>query len=250
MPYYDFLNVLFAPLLKLPALWAVISLSLIISFLIMIITKYTTDQALMKKLKEDLKEYQNQMKGLKNNPAKTIEVQKKAMEVNMKYMMHSFRPTLITFIPIILIFGWMSSTFAYQPISPQQDFNATVFFAENTNGEANLSATEGINIIGNNTQKIENSKATWALKGSEGEHILEFSYNGEKQQKSVLITSSIRYIDPNKKIANSAIKLIQISNKKLVVLPIGYRDWFGWLGTYILCSIIFTMILRKFMKVY
>ena len=250
MAYYDFLNILFAPLLKLPPLWAIITISFIISFLIMIITKYTTDQALMKRLKEELKEYQRQMKELKNNPAKTLETQKKSMEINMKYMMHSFRPTLITFIPIILIFGWMSSTFAYQQIKPQQEFNATILFAEDTNGEVSLSTTEGLNIMGNKIKTIENSKATWALEGVEGEHILEFDYNGEKRQGSVLITNEIKYIDPNKKITNSAMKLIQISNKKLVVMPIGYKDWLGWLGTYIIFSIIFTMALRKFMKVY
>ena len=51
MAYYDFLNVVFAPLLKLPILWTVIILSFIVSIIIIIITKYTTDQALMEKLK-------------------------------------------------------------------------------------------------------------------------------------------------------------------------------------------------------
>ena len=48
MAYYDFLNILFYPLLKLPALLAVILMSFIISVVIIVITKYTTDQALMK----------------------------------------------------------------------------------------------------------------------------------------------------------------------------------------------------------
>ena len=128
MAYYDFLNVVFAPLLKLPILWTVIILSFIVSIIIIIITKYTTDQALMKKLKGDLKEHQKQIKELKGNPAKAMEVQKKSMELNMKYMMHSLKPTLITFIPIILIFGWMSSTFAYESIKPGQEFSVTLFF--------------------------------------------------------------------------------------------------------------------------
>ena len=46
------------------------------------------------------------------------------------------------------------------------------------------------------------------------------------------------------------IKTIQINYKKLIVIPIGFRDWFGWLGVYIWSSIIFTMALRKLMKVY
>ena len=250
MAYYDFLNVVFAPLLKMPALLAVIVLSFIISLIIILITKYTTDQNLMKKLKEEIKDYQKQIKEFRNEPAKAMGVQKKAMETNMKYMMHSLRPTLITFIPIILIFGWMSATFAYEGIKPQQNFYVSVFFDKDAAGNVELIAPDGVNLLSNKTQKIEEGKAAWNLKGKEGEYGLEFNYNGEKQQKNILITNNNKYIEPVKKISGSTIKSIQINYKKLVVIPVGFRDWFGWLGTYILSSIAFTMALRKLLKVY
>ena len=249
MAYYDFLNIIFAPLLKLPLLWTVIILSFLISIIIIIITKYTTDQALMKKLKDDMKEYQKQVKELKNEPVKAMEVQKKTMELNMKYMMHSLKPTIITFIPIILIFGWMSSNFAYEGIKPQQEFSVTAFFGKNSIGNAELIVPEGISAIGEKIKKIEDDKAAWHLKGNEGEYILEFSYNGENQQKNVLITSNDKYIEPIKKISDSQIKSIQINYAPKKILNLfGWK--IGWLGTYIISSIIFTMVLRKIWKVY
>ena len=248
MAYYDFLNIIFAPLLKLPVLWTVIIMSFLVSIIIIVITKYTTDQTLMKKLKDDIKDYQKQAKELKNEPAKAMEVQKKSMELNMKYMMHSFKPTLITFIPIILIFGWMSSTFAYESIKTNQEFSVSAFFDKNAGGNAELIITEGITSADSKIKKIENGKAAWALKGTEGEHILEFLYNNEKQQKSILITNTEKYIEPIKK-TNGAIKSIQIDYKPRKILNLfGWK--LGWLGTYIIFSIIFTMTLRKFMKVY
>ncbi len=249
MAYYDFLNIVFAPLLKLPVLLAILALSLFVSVTIILVTKYMTDQALMKKLKEDLKEHQKQIKESKGNPTKAMELQKKSMELNMKYMTHSLKPTIITFIPIILIFSWMSATFAFESIKPQQEFSATAFFDQNTNGIAELVVPEGMTMTGNKTKKIENGKAEWTLKGEEGEHLLEFSYNDEKQQHSVLITNKGKYLSPTKK-TDGAIKSTYINYKKLIVLPIGYKDWLGWLGTYIWSSIIFTMLLRKMMKVY
>ena len=247
---YDFLNIIFAPLLKLPVFWAVVALAFTVSLLVIFITKFSTDQVLMKKLKEDLKDYQKRIKELRNEPAKAMEVQKRAMELNMKYMTHSLRPTLITFLPIILIFGWMSSNFAYEGIKSGQDFSVSAVFQKNTNGEVELIAPEGVTILDKSNKKIQNDIATWNLRGIEGEYSIEFDYNGEKNQKSVLISNAGRYVEPTKKIKDSNIKLIQINYKKLVVLPVGYKDWFGWLGTYIIFSIIFTMTMRKLMKVY
>ena len=249
MAYYDFLNIILSPLFKLPALLAIIIMAFLISLIIIIVTKYATDQVLMKKLKDDMKEHQKQVKELKNEPAKAMEVQKKMMESNMKYMSHSLRPTLITFIPIILIFGWMSANFAFESIEPQQEFQMTALFEKNSVGNAELNVPEEIKIIGDKIKKIENDQAVWTLKGSEGEHILEVAYDGETQQTSVLMTNDKKYINPIKK-TEGKIKTIQINYRKLIVLPIGFRDWLGWLGTYIWSSIIFTMVLRKVMKVY
>lgn len=249
MAYYDILNAVMSPLFKLPALLAIIVMAFLISLIVIIVTKYATDQALMKKLKDDMKEYQKQAKELKNEPAKAIEVQKKMMESNMKYMSHSLRPTLITFIPIILIFGWMNANFAFESIKPQQEFQVTAFFDKNINGNAELAVPDEIKITDGKTKKIENDQAIWTLKGSEGEHLIEVAYDGDKQQTSVLITNGKKYINPIKK-TEGKVKSIQINYKKLVVLPTGYKDWLGWLGTYIWSSIIFTMVMRKFMKVY
>ena len=248
MAYFDFLNLIFSPLLKLPPLFAIVILSFIISLTIILITKYTTDQALMKKLKEEIKDHQKQIKELKSDPKKAMEVQKKAMEVNMKYMMHSLKPTIITFIPIILIFGWMSSNFAYESIRPLQEFSVTALFDKNANGNVELIAPDGIAIIGDKTKKIEDSKAAWNLKGNDGDYILEIFYNNEKQQKNILITNTEKYIEPIKKY-DGAIKSIQIDYKPKKILNIfGWK--LGWLGTYIILSIIFTMALRKVLKVY
>ncbi len=248
MAFFDFLNIIFAPLLKLPALWAVILISLIVSVIITLVTKFMTDQGLMKRLKEEMKENQKQAKEFRSNPSKLMEIQKKQMELTMKQFKQSFKPTLITFIPIILIFGWMGSTFAYESIKPQQEFSMTLLFQKNTNGNAEINMPEEITVIGDKIKKVENDRATFTLKGNEGEHAIEFTYNNEKQQKTVLITSTDKYIEPSKK-TDGAIKTILIDYKPKKILNLfGWK--LGWLGTYIILSIILTMALRKIMNVY
>ena len=66
-----------------------------------------TDQKLMKEIKQEMKDLQKEMKQFRDQPEKAMALQKKAFERQMKYMMQSFKPTLITLLPIMLIFGWL-----------------------------------------------------------------------------------------------------------------------------------------------
>ena len=65
----------------------------------------------MKNLKDELTAIQKELKGSKENPKQAIEIQKRLMEKNMKYMMKSVKPMLITFIPLIIILGWLKTTY-------------------------------------------------------------------------------------------------------------------------------------------
>ncbi|MDP6647867.1 MAG: EMC3/TMCO1 family protein, partial [Candidatus Woesearchaeota archaeon] len=143
MAYYDFLNIIFAPLLKLPPLWTILIISLIMSILTTFLTKFMTDQNLMKKLREDMKENQKQMKEARSDQAKVMELQKKHGRLAMEQFKNSIKPTFVTIIPFILIFGWMSSTFAYENINPQEEFTVSVLFQKNTVGEVEIIVIEG-----------------------------------------------------------------------------------------------------------
>ena len=105
-----FSSFLSAPIQSYPLLTIVV-LSFVITFIATIIYKWFTDQNLMKSLKEDTKKLQEEAKQHKDNPAKMMEIQKQAMDKNMKYMMHSFKPTLITILPIGLLITWLGKAY-------------------------------------------------------------------------------------------------------------------------------------------
>ena len=85
-------------------LWGILLISVILSIVTTLIYKYATDQAMLKQIKEDIKKYQEQLKQCKDDPAKTLEIQKQMMPLNSKMMMQSMKPMLITIIPFLVIF--------------------------------------------------------------------------------------------------------------------------------------------------
>tara|TARA_B100000315_G_C14422133_1_gene516068 strand:- start:607 stop:936 length:330 start_codon:yes stop_codon:yes gene_type:complete len=72
-----------------------------------LVTKYFTNQTRMKELKGIQKAAQKRMKEFKDNIEEQKKIQKEIMEGSMELMKHSFKPLIITFIPLILVFWWI-----------------------------------------------------------------------------------------------------------------------------------------------
>ena len=245
------LNPVFGPLLKLGPFWAIFILSLIISLLIVLVYKYATNQEEMKRLKDQQKDFQKKMKELKENPAEMMKIQKEAMQSNLQYMKHSFKATIITMLPILLIFGWMNGHLMYEPIYPGEKFTMTAGFADGVTGEAEIIVDEGVEIISEVKQQIQ-SQITWRMKSSGGEHYLKVKTSEGEEEIKVLITKEFKYENPISFFEDSDIKSLQVNYEKLK--PLGTFSIFGWepgwLGLYIILSIVFSMGLRKVLKVY
>ncbi len=253
MVWHDFLTPVFQPLLELGPFWAIFIISLFISLIITLVYKWVTDQTLMKSLKEEQKEMQKKVKSLKDNPPEMMKVQKEAMKKNMQYMKHSFKPTLITILPILLIFGWMAAHLTYEPIYPGETYSITALFEKGVTGEAELIPDEDTELLSDAVQDI-NSEVTWKLKSkTKGSRLIKINYDGQPYAKKVLITEELNYEEPITIFQHSDLKQITINYNKLKPLGpdfsiFGWQP--GWLGLYIIFSLIFSMGLRKLLKIY
>jgi uncharacterized membrane protein (DUF106 family) len=253
----NFLDTIFNPwlglALKLPPFWAILIISAFITILVTVVYKYTTNQREMKQIKGDLKKYQKEMRDTKDTK-KLMDIQKKAMDLNMTYMKSSFKSTLYTFIPIIIIFAWLNMHIAFLPILPNTEFNVTAQFGAGAGGNITLSSIPELTMLNGATQEIVDNKAIWRLKGDAGEYKMTFDYNNEAPYThSVLITTDKTYLVPQQIIKDSKLKMITNGNK--AIQPFGENfnlfGWHpGWLATYIILSILLSTLFRKLLDVY
>jgi uncharacterized membrane protein (DUF106 family) len=249
------LDPILSPLLLLYPVVAIGIMALVITIIINIITKLVTDQTLMKDLKDEMKALQKQMKELKDNPKKMMEVNKKFTEVNMKYMGKSMKSTLYTFIPIIIIFGWMSGHLAYEPIHPGEEFTVALEFAEGYTGPVNMSSLPELEYVSSRVQEVNAAQAVFVVKAPDpGEYRMTFSYGDFSSEHDVLISNEVEYLSPvmRQKDKYNPLKQIVVGNEK--VKPLGDFSLFGWepgwLATYIFFSLVFSLVLRRVMKIY
>ncbi|MBC8494652.1 DUF106 domain-containing protein [archaeon] len=245
------LNPIFGPLLQFGFFWALVIMCFILTLLITLVYKFTTNQTLMKKLKADMKNMQKELKKMtKENPKKAMAYQKKMMDKNMQYMKHSMKPTLYTFIPIIIIFGWLNANLAFLPIEPYTNFTVSAQFKPGTFGNVTLEVIPGLDIYSDATQEILSEKITWTLNGDAGEYQMAINYNNRAFEKELLISGD-GYAKVEEKIRGSELTRITIHNKPVKPLgSVSILGWMpGWLGTYIILSLLFSLGLRKILKI-
>jgi len=89
----------------------IIFISLVVTIVTTLVYKKFTNQHELKELKERLSTLQKKMREDKNDSNKMLEIQKELAEKNIEYMKHSFKPMFITFIPLIIVFWWLSGLF-------------------------------------------------------------------------------------------------------------------------------------------
>ena len=84
----------------------------VISFFISLVQFFVMDKQKMRELKERQKRINADMKIHASNPEKRAELMRELSSSTMETLRHSFKPMLITFIPIILVFSFMKGIFA------------------------------------------------------------------------------------------------------------------------------------------
>jgi len=86
---------------------SIVLVSFFVTLIMTLITKYFTNQSRIKELKEIQKACKINLKDHQGNPQKIEEINKEMLNCSMELMKHTMKPTLITFIPLLLLLGWI-----------------------------------------------------------------------------------------------------------------------------------------------
>jgi len=259
-PFFD---AVFGFLLSWPPIGAVALFSIVVSIITVVVYKVFSNQSEMKRIKDEMGEFQKKMKASRDDPKKVLELQKKSMALNGEYMRHSMRPMFVTFLPILLLFGWMNAHFQYEPLFPGSTFSLTAQLEKDVVGNVSIEVPEGLVVVNGSVQEVREQElpqgffgrlfgskrfervAVFELKGDEGNYLVTLRKGDQAVDASVMISSGRWYADVSQALKNVIFKGVTLGNAPLLVF------WkFGWLGTYIILVMVVSTLLRKVLKVY
>ncbi|MBR9677653.1 DUF106 domain-containing protein [Candidatus Woesearchaeota archaeon] len=256
-------------LLKLSPLAGLVVVSLVMTLFITLIYKFTTDQVLLKELKENQKKVQAEMRKHKDNPKKVMELQKKAFAASGVIMRQSMKSMIYTFIPIIILFGWVSAHFAYTPISVGDNFSVMANLERGAQGTVSIVVPEGLSVLSAQSINITDGRVGWLLiADNPGDYQVSFEYVNDIVTKRVVVEGERGYLK-NIKTKRTFIEFVYGSREESIAksssfkqIIVGYqklKPWGsfslfgykpGWLFTYIIFSIIGSTLVRKWFKVH
>ena len=257
---------MFEQILILGPVLTILFVSLIVSLLVTLIYKFTTDQKLMASIKKDVDRLRAEIKSAKD-PKEMGRINQELMDKSFSQMRASLKPMFITMIPALLVLGWMQANLAYSQIIPGEEFTISAHFESGASGEIELAVPEGLSLLSPAKQKVSSDFVSWKLKGSEGRYDAEIRYGEEVYSTPVLISREWHYADPilekrsgifsttNDKypIAKDS-KLRSVMVNYSPVHPFGEISIFGWqpgwLSSYIVFSLVFSILLRSLLKVH
>lgn len=259
------LDFMFSWLLNFHPLLSIFFVSLFVSLIVTLVNKFLTNQKLMKEIRIEQQKLQKELRTEKN-PKKLSKINARFMELNFKYMNESMKATFFTIIPFWLIFAWLNTHMGYYPILPNSNFSIIVEFDDKAIGFAKINSSKNIIILDDTLEKEVKKTITWQLKAKElGLSKINIEHNNKIYEKEVLISDKREYLSVEKDFRkcflfsckSDGLNKIIITHEKIYPfkdIPIfNIIPWikdFGWLGTYILFSLFFSIILRKVFDVY
>lgn len=197
----------------------------------------------MKRLKDEMKSLQKEMRNTKD-PQEISKLNKKLLKLNSEYMHHSLKVNLYTFLPIILIFGWLANIFSGFPFEPNTTINLELTLK---------SLDENISLVLPNQLELVNETKT----GSKVFYTILSKQEGSYDIKILPCNSSIKLISSTKltnktkamqTINDACIKSAFIRYRPLKFNILGIK--MGWFWAYLLFSLFLSSIIRKMFKVY
>ena len=259
-----------------PPLLVILLVSLLVSVISIVIYKYTTNQQKLKGIQDEQKSLRDEIKKNQSNPEKAMKLNQRAMELSMEVMPESMKSMIFTFIPIIIIFGWLSASLSYMPLYAGNTFTTTVTFEKLVPGQQiTLSAPPGLDMITTPTQDVVGDKVSWELKSqAAGTYNLTYIYGKEPYSETYTLPVRIAeaggreflnpvlarqrklfFVIPTGTGISEKSNVLQIKVDMQPIRPLGQGfnlfGWYpGWLSIYLISSIIFTSLLRKYLKVY
>jgi uncharacterized membrane protein (DUF106 family) len=126
-------DLLFIPFQNMDPWVGMVIISFLTGLLMLVIFRYTSNQAGIKKVKNKIKAHLLELRLYKDNLGLSMKAQGNILLANLRYISHSFKPLLVMIVPVVLILIQMNFWFGYESLQPGEQTLLKVKLVEGYN---------------------------------------------------------------------------------------------------------------------
>lgn len=186
-------EILIFPFKSFHPLVSLIWLSLLTGIFILIIYKYASNQAGIRRVKDKIKAHLMEVRYYKDDLRIILRAQGKILRHNLTYMKYALKPLAVMIIPIIMLLAQMNLWYGYTPLKEGD----SVFVAVKLTGEMgdpmpniSLNLPEGLKSEGQPFKDTFKREFDWRIKVEKtGNYTLRFASSSETVEKELLAAS-------------------------------------------------------------
>jgi uncharacterized membrane protein (DUF106 family) len=111
-------DILLRPFGGLSPLWGLLAISIITGIVMVIIFKFTSNQAAIRRTKDKISAYFLEVRLYKDDLSLMLDAQRRILRTNLTYMKYSLMPMLIMIVPVVLILIQLGIRYQNRPLRP------------------------------------------------------------------------------------------------------------------------------------
>lgn len=182
------------PFRALPPIYGLIAVSLVTGLLMLIIFKRTSNQQVIKQVKDRLKAHLLELRLYKDDLGLSFAAMKGVLGTNMRYLQQAIKPMLVLMAPTILILIQLAIRYEYRPLQIGESAIVSVNFANaSALDEVGLDLPEGVRAETPPLRIKQKHQVDWRIQAAaEGSWEVNFRIGDEVVTKELVVGEKLR----------------------------------------------------------
>ncbi len=184
-------GILLAPVGVMPGWLSSTSISAMAGLVLLIIFKYTSNQAAIAGIRNTINANMLAMKLFKDNFSVTLKAQGQLFKCAFLLLFQSVLPLLVMMVPVTLLLAQMGLWYQHRPLQIGEETIVTLELLKNNNGilpEVSMVPNPSIEIVTGPVRVFSKKEVSWKIKVLEnGNHHLMFHMEGRQVEKKLAV---------------------------------------------------------------
>ena len=256
-------DALLAPFRSLPPLVGLLVVSVVVSILMLLVFKKTSNQARLESVKRQIHACLFELRLFSDDLPAILRAQGEILKHNLRYLGLSLVPMLVMLVPLVLVIAQLQFHYGYRGLRPSEEFLFKVQLKEgraDARPAAALEVPGGVAVLTPPVWIPSERELAWRLRAERtGDYELKLRLDGQEYAKSAQVSEGVRRRSPVRLAPGLLNQLLYPAEDPLPgdspvsAITVGYAEddvpvlgWaVNWLVLFFILSVAFAFALRK-----